>query len=350
MGNLFSRDESNNQVGCGSGRTKSRPVDFKPKIVKKKKSTYSKLFTVCKDIGFRHSLLIKNKKVINDALFANNYSNVDAIKALWRHWMPQQDYSNAKELLQSVGFKQGVINTLLPVVEPIWNEYAPSLIVDIAIEFLFDKFAEYAPNIKHGFLFDAPHVVVLRNIHKSVGHLNFAQVEDLEANERLVYSHFKKPDNELYFHATNWTGAISICKEGVVHDAGRSCLDFGMKSGFYIAPAFGDSLEWAFRKSKLFKNERAILVFSISKVFPSDLNVKRFEKPNREWTRLTKESRACFLKYNELDTFDFVYGPMVADIYKGIPYNPVKYQLASKSIKSDDFLNNALVGILWLKK
>jgi hypothetical protein len=336
MGNLFSRHD-NIQI----------TIDFKPKILKKK-STYSKLFTVCKDIGFRHSLLIKNKKVINDALFANNYSNVDAIKTLWRHWMPQQDHSNAKELLQSVGFKQGVINTLLPVVEPIWNEYAPSLIVDIAIEFLFDKFAEYAPNIKHGFLFDAPHVVVLKNIHKSVGHLNFAQ--DLEANERLVYSHFKKPDNELYFHATNWTGAISICKEGVVHDAGRSCLDFGMKPGFYIAPAFGDSLEWAFRKSKLFKNERAILVFSISKVFPSDLNVKRFEKPNREWTRLTKESRACFLKYNELDTFDFVFGPMVADTYKGIPHNPVKYQLASKSIKSDDFLNNALVGILWLKK
>jgi hypothetical protein len=65
---------------------------------------------------------------------------------------------------------------------------------------------------------------------------------------------------------------------------------------------------------------------------------------------LTKESRACLLKYNELDKFDFVDGPMMADIYKGIPHNPIKYQLASKTAKSDALLNECLVGVIWLHK
>jgi hypothetical protein len=77
-----------------------------------------------------------------------------------------------------------------------------------------------------------------------------------------------------FFHATNWKGCLSIL-EAIRHDGPSRCLDFGLKSGFYISPSFKNTLEWGEKRSGGFSNEVAILVFSIPTNIP-----KRFKYIN----------------------------------------------------------------------
>ena len=185
-------------------------------------------------------------------------------------------------------------------------------------------------------------------------HVNVNQYEQDVENE--IKRHYvdvqAKSPSFFYFHATNWSGAVSICDEGVFHDVGRFCTDFGIKPCFYTGPNSKDAIEWASKKSRLFNREAAILVFSFpnSPLKHSNLQVKSFEKANREWSRLVRESRACLKKRGELDAFDLVHGPMVANIDTIAPHKPFKWQLASKSVESDAYFDHHLIGVVWLKK
>jgi hypothetical protein len=363
MGNISSQININD-LTLALAKTKCQPNSIKNVKLKKPKHKLASLMSTLVSIGFRTMLLNKHKDLINDPLFEENYSNQDAIKTLWRQWSQNNENSQDKETssckaaLKSVGFKYATTLALSRILEPIWDHYSPEAIIDIAIEYSLNKYKEYAPQIKHGYLFNNNNsnnnqVFQVYNVHKTAKHLNFPANHNTTSsateNLNLINTHFKKDNEELYFHATNWTSVMSICQEGVVHHAGRPCLDFGMKPGFYTTPSFEDSIEWTQKRSKLFKNESVILVFSVPQV-PNTLTVKRFEKASREWSKLTKESRACMLKYNELDKYDFVYGPMMANIVNAIPHNPIKFQLASKSTKSDEFLDKQLVGIIWMQK
>lgn len=327
----------------GGGHASRSTLRIK-KVVKKQKQKQkqSLIETKLHSIGFCPSLLKAHASKINEKVLIENYSPSDAIKLLWRQWSAL-DRTSCKSALQSVGFKAAHVRSLVPILEPLWDHYTVETIIDIAIEFKLEKYKAYAPQIKRGYLFESIGFgQVNSNVHPTAMHFN----GDGDGDDCMNLIKAKCMHHNLYFHATSWEGALSICKEGVVHESGRPCLDFGIKPGFYTTPSSLDALEWAQRKKKLFAGECAIILFSIPKKFPSDITCKRFEKANREWTKLTKESRACFLKYNELDKFDFVDGPMMADI----PHNPIKHQLASKSAKSDALLNECLVGVVWLYK
>lgn len=364
MGNLFSFSKS----GGGKGKSNNNKS--------KKQIQVTNLYNILLSIGFRKSLLSipTNNARINDPLFQENYSNEDAIKELWRYWSPTitsfRNDSTSKRALQAVGFKYTEARALAKILDPIWNtfHYSVETIIDLAIEYKLGKFSAHAPFIKHGFLFSLndsnKNGVVKNDIHPTVLHFNGCISKNESENENLktitrYLDTFAIDGIKLYFHATNWSGALSIMKEGVVHQAGRKCLDFGINPGFYSSPDVKDALEWAHKRRSLFNNECAILVFALPRVFLSatnasnasdPLSIKQFAKPNREWTKLTLESRACVLKYNELDAYDFVHGPIMADIYRGIPHKPIKYQLASKSTKADAVMNKHLVGVVWLRK
>jgi hypothetical protein len=66
---------------------------------------------------------------------------------------------------------------------------------------------------------------------------------------------------------------------------------------------------------------------------------------------LTKSSRLCKDKRNDLDNYNFVYGPMVAIANSNEtpqPHNNIKWQLASKNNSSDKFLKKYLSHVIIL--
>ena len=249
-----------------------------PKIKKQKQSLIE---TRLHSIGFRPSLLKAHASEINEKVLIENYSPSDAIKLLWRQWSTL-DRTSCKSALKSVGLKAAQVRSLVPILEPLWDHYTVETIIDIAIEFKLEKYKAYAPHIKRGYLFESTGHVNFK-VHSTAIHFNGDDHMDLIKAKCMQHQ-----DHNLYFHATSWEGAVSICKEGVVHESGRPCLDFGIKPGFYTTPSSIDALEWTQRKKKLFAGECAI-----PKNLSSDITCKRFEKANREWIK-------CILAYSSL--------------------------------------------------
>jgi len=157
--------------------------------------------------------------------------------------------------------------------------------------------------------------------------------------------------NKLFYHATSWKFHNDIMRYGPSHETGRKCLDFGINRSFYLTPDLDSALDWATRER--FNNEGCIIVFSLN----IDLfkKAKTFNGPNDEWKHLVKISRMCEVPRNELDNYNFVYGPMLKNISQirtseAQPHFPYKWQLASKSDSSDRFLKKNIVGTIFLKK
>lgn len=87
----------------------------------------------------------------------------------------------------------------------------------------------------------------------------------------------------------------------------------------------------------------SILIYRISKRLLASAikkyKVKYFASANDEWKQLTTNSRRCTELSNELDKYDFIFGPIVSNInliYKeeAQPHNPITYQLAAKKRES----------------
>ena len=158
------------------------------------------------------------------------------------------------------------------------------------------------------------------------------------------------PKHQLFYHATNWKNVEGIIEEGPVHSIGRTCLDFGNMGSFYLTPDVNLAIKWASREC--FNNEGALVVFSLN---VEDLtNSIIFETPNDKWKTLVKESRTCEDDDNELDTYNFVYGPMlknVGDIIKSDveaeAHLPIRWQLASKNETSDNILRESMLGVIF---
>jgi hypothetical protein len=164
------------------------------------------------------------------------------------------------------------------------------------------------------------------------------------------------------YHATNWSSVVSILSTGPNFLSGRKCVDFGIGPSFYVTPDLNHALEWCGKRSRMWQNETAIIVFRFdtNEIKKKQLKYYRFETPNADWIRLTKSSRLCRVVKNDLDKYDLVYGPMVANPIEIIqkakdpkPHSPpsaIKYQYASKSRLSDDLLDMCIRGVLWLSK
>ena len=91
--------------------------------------------------------------------------------------------------------------------------------------------------------------------------------------------------------------------------------------------------------------------------FPHKFRRKILKKPM--WNHIVRASRMCEktdMQTRYLDgTYDFVYGPMMANVttYKTmgpLTHKPPKMQLTSKSLKADMFLTEHLVGALVFRK
>ena len=98
-----------------------------------------------------------------------------------------------------------------------------------------------------------------------------------------------------------------------------------------------------------------ILVFKIPHVFLEAMKCKVFKSATAEWEERVTSSRRCIVKSNDLDMFDTLYGPMASNIHSieqdnkfARPHNTPKFQLASKSVASDDYYNKCFAGALFM--
>ena len=106
----------------------------------------------------------------------------------------------------------------------------------------------------------------------------------------------------------------------------------------------------------IWSNESCIIVFA-TELPCSKLAIKSFVSPNKDWRHLTATSRQCEENRNELDAYDVVCGPMVANV-NGIihekqtakAHKPSKHQCAFKSDRADLYLMKHMIGVVWLDK
>jgi hypothetical protein len=159
------------------------------------------------------------------------------------------------------------------------------------------------------------------------------------------------------FHATSWGSAKSIM-EHINHTAGRNCVDFGLRSGFYMSTQIEDAMDWCRKNKQRWNHEAGILVFRIPKKIPNSISMKYLQ--GEEWKEITRISRECKQSTNEireLRPYDLLYGNMVRNptmVYKRIeqpvPHDPAKKQLVGRTDKADEFLHNCLVGCVYFQK
>ena len=165
-------------------------------------------------------------------------------------------------------------------------------------------------------------------------------------------------NQSLFFHATSWKSYKSISSQGINHQYGRKCLDFGKLPSFYLTPDINAAINWCEKSCESWYKECCILVYALNDYTRANEKHKIFNSITKEWQDQVKESRLC--KYSDdkqlLDTYDIIYGPMCANVYKVIyenkapmPHSRIKYQLASKSEKSDEYITNCFKGVLILR-
>jgi len=222
------------------------------------------------------------------------------------------------------------------ITDDIREHYSTLHLVQIIIDFANGK---YNPISTNKFLYNPTHVSDWYDYNDTYHYYNAVDKNDVykaidDLNVERTY--------ELYYHATNWDGIQNILKYGPKYLKGRLCLDFGIKESFYLTPDVDMAIEWACKERFMF--EGGIVVFALR--LSQYRNRKEFSSANAQWKALVKSSRQCLVKENELDEFDFVFGPMLNN---STPYHPTKWQLASKNEVSDGILKENMIGAIIFK-
>ena len=99
------------------------------------------------------------------------------------------------------------------------------------------------------------------------------------------------------FHGTDLISAENIIKNGISIGIGRPFMDFGR--GFYTTPRLAQAIEWA-------NGTLAPCVLSME-LDESDLKVKGFDYPTKEWAAFVIQNRFGLIPPTD---YDCIYGPM----------------------------------------
>ena len=160
----------------------------------------------------------------------------------------------------------------------------------------------------------------------------------------------------FYYHATSWSYAASIL-EYIDFTRGSRCQDFGLTPGFYLSDVLEHAINWGEKKSRLFKNEVAIVVFRIPQRIMKDMHYRVLD--GSLWSRVVKESRRCIgtNEVAEIRGDDFLYGSMVANpqgvrdgLEEPVEHAVPKKQLVSRSRRADAFLQGCIAGCIYFQK
>jgi hypothetical protein len=371
--------------GKSCARSKLSSSKNKPtkcvKITQKKRAT-TKL--AAKTVKYIYESLIKlhfrNSKVKQRLALKTTHSMIqqhiqstinitpdEVAQELAKNWFTKTwinyPHNSIYAILLSTGFKSKTALELAKVLTPFktnGSSYSTHHLFDFAIEYLKGKYDPIGA-IGQSHLFHHPvqdewftderhpnvHFV---NMHAPLS-LNEEHMRALTIHPRLQQT----PNTRIFYHGTNWGGSLSIL-ERINHVFGRKCLDFGILNSFYCTPHLSDALQWCEKHRDGWKSELCIVAFRVP--YPLPFNTKIFKDVDAEWRKLVKDSRLCKQRINDLDRYDFVYGPMCANPIPiqrknatAVPHRPtMKFQLCSKTDRADEYLQQCMTCIAFFPK
>ena len=306
---------------------------------------------IANEFGFRKNLKLHVSEIFDD------YSDYDILnnhlQYAYTSYMHKYASKNIdfEDLLYYIGLKKYMAKIYFNVIYKLLDTcYSDEQLLEIIAEFAIASGNSKTKSMP--FLYN---VKVINQWYKMNG-IQYVNIEDVVNVDNLIMTLKQNIDfkntHQLLFHATSWDSSENIIKNGVKHEFGRECLDFGMVRSFYLTPNIDIAIEWCEKSSERWRNECCIIVFSIPISRPIKQKNKIFNTSNAEWQKNVKESRQC-KKYTVqyLDNFDFVYGPMCSNVrqvknlnHVPIAYFPVKNQLACKSTIADKYVTQGIVA------
>ena len=320
--------------------------------------------------------VVERYSLLTDEMLLDYHEN-EYITLIVQNYAHRYAYNkNIEVTLRSFGLRAEKARTIRRLFEPLEGEsYTNRQIIDMAIEYVFGLGIHTIGKVNEKYCIHPEKMAVWFEMEKPVYNFPGSCIPEQIKNIYQAIHALESPsaDYDFYYHTTDWEGGLSIL-EGINHEAGRKCLDFGLYPSFYVGPHLKDAIEWAGKRSLITKNESAIFIFRIPKIKPSNLHYKELvgdewtsdewtsdEWTSDEWAALTKKSRICVPRlYNELRelrNIDLIHGPMVSNANgvasldeKPRMHTQPKYQLASKTNKADDFLYECMIGAIFFQK
>ena len=346
------------KVQRGSGRSVS--------TTKKTKSLISYYTTH----GMKKSTARRYENLI-DGDFLDFDEKEFGVQLLKKHALMIGFHNSISNTLQLIGFSKNKSLEMEYIFTPFINtSYTNSQLIDMCIEQIFkllfnnitednetyyiepenvDYWFEYKINNNHIKVYNALYKANANNADKLK-----ETILSLELSDEKLRTH------DLFYHTTTWEYAMKILNK-INHNAGRTCLDFGVNPGFYLGTRMGDTIEWgeyiSYYQDE--KSEIATIIFLIPKVYPRSIKYKKLA--GDEWIKITALSRRCITPQfkNEvegLENIDLVYGPIVKNV-ENIKKDGAKprafkdkNQLVSKTDKGDQFLQPKIIGVLFYRK
>jgi hypothetical protein len=275
-----------------------------------------------------------------------------------------------KNRLYTVGFRKAMADELWERAEPIvgnQTSFTDKQVFDMLLGFTLGKYRPLKPNALFfsneqviGEWFADPLDSRSSGVNDSTGRRLMCNV--INKNMEPIISKLNElqrasgGNGTLLYHTTSWTSLKSMGNSGIVPGVGRACLDFGITPSFYTTPQRWVSEEYGEKMNKMWSGEVCTLVFHVKKEeIQTKFKSRVFESVDRDWKRLCKSSRMCQDEINELDTCDFVYGPMVHNVNSVRQgdaacraHKDVRFQLAAKKDKACEYLGANWIGtIVW---
>jgi hypothetical protein len=313
------------------------------------------------ELGWNSEYVKHTFRYLTDKMLQNWPHHV-LIEELFGELIEEQGWKNMiHESLMGIGIREDLAIKLETILEPLLDSsYTHEQLLDIAIEYILGNY-EPITSANTRFLY-SPEILSIwteieieekpYHIYNIPYHCNNNIVKK-EIEDNLILS----DEYQYYFHATSWKSSNQIM-DYIDRSSGRTCLDFGKRPGFYLATRIEDSVEWCIKNKARWSNETSILVFRIPKELPSMIKLKHLEED--EWMAITKESRECKDKENEirqLRRYDLLYGNMVSNPTavkerRELPktHTPPKDQLVGRTDIAEKFLQSCLIGCFYFQK
>ena len=244
MGSFFSRQDGGGGVGPKLNKTIQKPT--KKKSARPQKSiatTLKRVKTALRNVGFKASVVDSIDEKIYDSY--KDFSDEDATKEIWSGYIRVQDFTRNADLVEllykKASIKRSKAYKYATVFGALWNDGHTTFdhVVEMIIEYSLQKYKPLRPaNVAH--LLRRDHEFMnpfvgnyCLEIATSTTKILHANVSRSIAMSSLIKHLGVTEEMQLFFHATNWAGAVNMINDRPLVNAGRLCLDFGKRQSFY---------------------------------------------------------------------------------------------------------------------
>lgn len=293
-----------------------------------------------------------------------DYVSREIYEVVARQRFANSNKSSMRARMYDAGFLQSKADELYDVIQPLaTSSFSQEQLFDICLEYTLGRFEPLTKPEVRFYKFSGRKDQWVKV--PSFGHYVFnmsAEFTDAAAMLRSLPNSSSggggADEDALFFHATNWKTYADVLQIGILASKNRKCLDFGVTPSFFMSPAYAVTEDYASKRNRLWSDECCVLIFKVpNSVLNDRVRTKTFRGPTEEWKRLTQSSRSCQVAFNELDRYEFVFGPMVANpeqvaklSQEPVTHTVAKFQLASKKDVSNKLLMDNFLGCVFFDK